>query len=289
MVEQVARLIANRLACGGDIFLPNVGSLFVVHHGAEQLSKQWIQPPYRRVEFTSQERGESLTDMIARAASCDADAAQTVYDRWLEQVRKEDTLTITGVGTLTHKTFTLVSEFERRLNPQGRAPMRLRRSSGVDWVLVLGMMAIVATAIVVGYYLMQEHFLRMQQPAEVAVASEPVVAETVDIVEPVASDSTTVVAVSAVGSVVPAVQSNELQTLVAGRHYVVMGVFLTRENAENAVKLFAGRQPDLNYTIYRFGSRFMVSGHVSDDKEKARDFIRNHSGRFSDMWVYSAR
>lgn len=289
MVEQVARLIANRLACGGDIFLPNVGSFYVVHHGAEQLSKRWIQPPYRSVDFTSQERGESLTDMIARAASCDADAARTVYDRWLEQVRKEDTLTITGVGTLTYKTFTLASEFERRLNPQGRAPMRLRRSSGVDWVLVLGMMAIVATAIVVGYYLMQEHFLRMQQPAEISIVSEPAVEETAEVVETVASDSTTVVPAPVVEPVVPTVQSSELQLLAAGRHYVVMGVFLTRENAENAVKLFAGRQSDLNYTIYRFGSRFMVSGHVSDDKEKARDFIRNHSDRFSDMWVYSAR
>ena len=122
MVEQVARLIGNRLACGGDVFLPNVGSLFVVHHGAEQLSRRWIQPPYRRVDFTSQERGESLPDMIARAASCDADTARTVYDRWLEQTRKETVLTIAGVGTLTYKNFAPVSEFERRLNPQGRAP-----------------------------------------------------------------------------------------------------------------------------------------------------------------------
>ena len=158
MVEQVARLIGNRLACGGDVFLPNVGSLFVVHHGAEQLSRRWIQPPYRRVDFTSQERGESLPDMIARAASCDADTARTVYDRWLEQTRKETVLTIAGVGTLTYKNFAPVSEFERRLNPQGRAPMRLRRSGSFDWVLVLGMMAIVAAALVVGYYLMQERF-----------------------------------------------------------------------------------------------------------------------------------
>lgn len=289
MVEQVSRLIANRLASGGDIYLPNVGSLYVVFQGAEQLSKRWVQPPYRRVDFTSQERGESLVDMIARAASCDADAARAVYDRWLEQTRQEEVLTVAGVGTLKFKNFTPVSEFERRLNPQGRAPMRLRRRGCVDWVMVLGVAAIVAAALVIGYYLMQNHFDRSTEMQTVGAAptgmSVVPTAPTVADSTATAQDSVQTVArnpIQPAKSVEPAVP-------VSGRHYVVLGVFQTRENAENAKKLFARRQADLDYAIYRLGNRFMVSCYVSEDETTARNFLRGHRGTFSELWVYSAR
>ncbi len=284
MAEQVARLIANRLAGGGDIFLPDVGSLFVVFHGAEQISKRRIQPPYRRVDFTSQERGESLPDLIARAASCDAATARSVYDRWLEQVRKEGTLTIAGVGTLTFKNFAPTSEFERRLNPQGRTPMRVRRSGGFDWVLLLGIAAILVVALVVGLNLMQNGCFRKQQVVE------PVVAEQV-VVEP-AAESVAEPAVSPVAdstAVVPVQQPTELTTPVSGRHYVVMGVFISLENAEKARTFFANQQPDWDYPIHRLGSRYMVTCFDSEDEAAARNFVRQHRGAFPDIWVHSAR
>ncbi len=281
MVEQVARLIANRLAGGGDVFLPDVGSLFVVFHGAEQISKRWIQPPYRRVDFTSQERGESLPDMIARAASCDAATARSVYDRWLEQTRKEETLTIAGVGTLKFKNFALTSEFERRLNPQGRAPMRVHRSSGFDWALLVGMAAILVVALVAGFYLIKNGCVRKQHVEETVVA-EQIVAESS--VNPVA-DSTAV----ASEAVAPVQQSAEPAIPVSGHHYVVMGVFNTPENAENARKYFAGQQPDWEYPIYRLGARYMVTCFDTEDEETARNFVRRHRGVFPDIWVHSAR
>ncbi len=281
MVEQVARLIANRLAGGGDVFLPDVGSLFVVFHGAEQISKRWIQPPYWRVDFTSQERGESLPDMIARAASCDAATARSVYDRWLEQARQEGTLTIAGVGTLTFKNFAPTSEFERRLNPQGRAPMRVHRSSGFDWALLVGMAAILVVVLVAGFYLIKNGCFRKQHLEEPVVA-EQVVAESS--VSPVA-DSTAV----ASAAVAPVQQSTEPTIPVSGHHYVVMGVFNTQENAESARKYFASQEPDWEYPIYRLGGRYMVTCFDSEDEETARNFVRRHRGVFPDIWVHSAR
>ncbi len=294
MAEQVARLIANRLAGGGAVFLPDVGSLFVVFHGAEQISKRWIRPPYRQVDFTSQERGESLPDLIARAASCDAAAARSVYDRWLEQTRKAETLTIAGVGTLTFKNFAPTSEFERRLNPQGRAPMRVRRSGGLDWAMLLGVAAILVVAIVVGLYLMQNGRFRKQQVVEPVVA-EQTVAEAA--AEPVAEAAVSLVADStevaqtevAPTAVVPVRQSTELAVPVSGRHYVVMGVFISLENAEKARAFFAKQQPDWDYPIYRLGSRYMVTCFDSEDEETARNFVRRHRGAFPDIWVHSAR
>lgn len=276
MVEQVARLIANHLAGGGALFLPDVGSLFVVFYGAEQISKRRIRPPYRRVDFTSQERGESLPDLIARAASCDAATARSAYDRWLGEVRKENTLTIAGVGTLTFKNFTPTSEFERRLNPQGRAPMRVRRSGGFDWVLLLGIAAMLVVALAVGLNLMQNGCSRKRQVVEPVVA-EQVVAEPA--VGPVA-DST---------AAVPVQQPTELTTPVSGRHYVVMGVFVSLENAEKARTFFAHQQPDWDYPIHRLGSRYMVTCFDSEDEAAARNFVRRHRGAFPDIWVHSAR
>ncbi len=297
MAEQVARLIANRLAGGGDIFLPDVGSLFVVFHGAEQISKRRIQPPYRRVDFTSQERGESLPDLIARAASCDAATARSVYDRWLEQVRKEETLTIAGVGTLTFKNFAPTPEFERRLNPQGRAPMRVRRSDGFDWVLLLGIAAILVVALVVGLNLMQNGCFRKQQVVEPVVAEQVVVEPAAVPVAEAAVDPVAEAAVSPVAdstaaaptTVVPVQQPTELTTPVSGRHYVVMGVFISLENAEKARTFFAAQQPDWDYPIYRLGSRYMVTCFDSEDEAAARNFVRRHRGVFPDIWVHSAR
>lgn len=294
MVEQVARLIANRLAGGGDIFLPEVGSLFVVFHGAEPISKRWIQPPYRQVDFTSQERGESLPDLIAQAASCDAATARSVYDRWLEQALKEETLTIAGVGTLAFKNFAPTSEFERRLNSQGRAPMRVRRSGGFDWVLLFGVAAILVVTLVVGLYLMQNSHSR-RQPVQEPVVAEQIVAGAV--AEPVAKAAETAatqvadsaaVAVVAPAAVVPVRQATELTTPASGRHYVVMGVFISQENAEKARKFFANQQPDWDYPIYRLGSRYMVTCFDSEDEETARNFVRRHRGTFPDIWVHSA-
>lgn len=289
MVEQVARLIANHLAGGGALFLPDVGSLFVVFYGAEQISKRRIRPPYRRVDFTSQERGESLPDLIARAASCDAATARSAYDRWLGEVRKENTLTIAGVGTLTFKNFTPTSEFERRLNPQGRAPMRVRRSGGFDWVLLLGIAAMLVVALAVGLNLMQNGCSRKRQVVEPVVAeqvvAEPAVSSVAEpAVGPVA-DSTAAVPTAAV----PIQQPTELTTPVSGRHYVVMGVFVSLENAEKARTFFAHQQPDWDYPIHRLGSRYMVTCFDSEDEAAVRNFVRRHRGAFPDIWVHSAR
>lgn len=53
-------------------------------------------------------------------------AAQEVYDRWLARAQEENLLTVEGVGVLAFKNFTPDEAFERRLNPQGREPVKIR-------------------------------------------------------------------------------------------------------------------------------------------------------------------
>ena len=103
--EQVGRIVGNVLAAGGAIYLPEVGSLHVERHRAQQLSRRTVQPPYRAVAFTSQQRGVSLVEEIARvlgtsgmAADEAEQTAREVYARWLGRAREGDTLTGFGGG-----------------------------------------------------------------------------------------------------------------------------------------------------------------------------------------------
>ncbi|HIY47362.1 MAG TPA: hypothetical protein IAA35_04900 [Candidatus Alistipes faecigallinarum] len=151
--EQVGRIVGNVLAAGGAIYLPEVGSLCVERRRAQQLSRRTVRPPYRAVEFTSQQRGVSLVEEIARvlgtsgmAADEAGQTAREVYARWLGRAREGDTLTVSGVGVLRFKHFTLDEAFDRRLNPQGHAPVKVRPAGRPDWVIWLGAVAIVAAA-----------------------------------------------------------------------------------------------------------------------------------------------
>lgn len=163
MVEQVNRLIGNRLAAGGELFLPGIGSLRTERRGARRISRRMIEPPCRMVAFSSQQQGETLPALIARAASCDEAAAQDIYARYLEQSLVDGVLTVDGVGVLKLKHFRMDEAFDRRLNPQGHAPMRIRALHRFDWALWCGVAAIAFAVIFGGYQFLM---LFPDQPAE---------------------------------------------------------------------------------------------------------------------------
>ena len=150
MTEQVARLIGNLLAGGGTLLLPGVGTLYAERQAARRIDRRHVVPPCRTVQFSSQERGTSLVDEIARVLKVNGvrpenpvPEAQKVYDRWIAQVREGDTLTIAGIGVLRFKDFRVDPEFDRRLNPQGHEPVRVQAPRRFDAVLWIGIVAIV--------------------------------------------------------------------------------------------------------------------------------------------------
>lgn len=172
MVEQVDRLIGNVLAGGGELFLPGVGSLYTVRQGAKRLSRRSVLPPYRTVTFSSQQRGASLVDEIARALAQAASAqdsdcpctpaenvaiepfgaqAQDIYDRWLGRTLADGVLTVSGVGVLKFKNFTTEEVFDRRLNPHGHEPVRIKSGHRFDWAIFVGGIALIVAAVIGGY------------------------------------------------------------------------------------------------------------------------------------------
>lgn len=150
MTEQVARLIGNLLAGGGTVFLPGIGTLYVERQAARRIDRRHVVPPCRVVQFSSQERGVSFVEEIARVLKVNGvqpenplPEAQKVFDRWIARVREGDTLTIAGIGVLRFKDFRIDPEFDRRLNPQGHEPVRVQAPRRFDAVLWIGVAVIV--------------------------------------------------------------------------------------------------------------------------------------------------
>lgn len=324
MMEQVGRLIGGLLAGGGEVFLPGIGSLYTERQPARRINRREVIPPHRFVQFTSQQRGASLVDEIARVLQINGaeaervqEMAQSVYDRWTARALESEVLTIEGVGVLKNKHFTPDEAFERRLNPQGRERVRVPRPRRFDWVCWIGVAAVVCAA-AIGIYAWQ--MFRVDTPDSVPMTRLVPARQTDSLAMVQQTDSTGVAATdsSLPTSVVTPAQSSEPSSeatsttsastpaptdrpvsadnatspaaLISGHHYVVLGVFSTMENARRAAAGAASSQEvAITCGVYRFGAKFMVSPFESNDPEACRLFIRAHADRFPDMWVYTAR
>lgn len=353
MVEQVNRLVGNLLAANSVVWLPDVGTLRVERQAARRLSRREVQPPVRLVNFSSQRSGESLVDAIARAARCDQATAEDIYARWLSRVRTENGVVMEGVGELKFKNFTPDEAFDRRLNPQGRRPMRVHTPRRLDWSVWVGLVAAVLAVGGLVYQFGLERNPLDEPEAEFVEVSEPAAGEALaagSAVEDAAAEAGGVVAAgndaaAATGNAAgtnaavasadaavkgaptgapaprsaeaanpsasapatsapsaaaqpsaqlaaapkPAAPAGEPLRMTSKRHYVVLGVYSTLENAERAAALAAKKEPAMRCTVYRFGGKFMVSPFESDDVEASRQFMRAGRSAFPEMWIYSAK
>lgn len=351
MVEQVNRLVGNLLAANSVVWLPDVGTLRVERQAARRLSHREVQPPVRLVNFSSQRSGESLVDAIARAARCDQATAEDIYARWLSRVRTENGVVMEGVGELKFKNFTPDEAFDRRLNPQGRRPMRVHTPRRLDWSVWVGLVAAVLAVGGLVYQFGLERNPLDEPEAEFVEVSEPAAGEALaagSVAEDAAAGEGGVVATgndaaaatgNAAGTIAagapadaaakgaptgapaprsaeaanpsvsapaasapaasaqpsaqvaaePAAPAGEPFRMTSKRHYVVLGVYSTLENAERAAAIAAKKEPAMRCTVYRFGGKFMVSPFESDDVEASRQFMRAGRSAFPEMWVYSAK
>lgn len=78
-------------------------------------------------------------------------------------------------------------------------------------------------------------------------------------------------------------------SLVAGRRYVVLGVFSTAENAARAIADAVAKDSSIRCSVYRFGAKLMVSPFDAADAESCTQFIRDKADRFPGMWTHTAK
>lgn len=319
--EEIGKLIANRLLQGDRVALPSVGSLRIERRPARQLSATRVEPPYRFVEFASAEEGVMLTEEIARVAGCEAALAEDACRRWL--ARNYDTttstLTIEGVGQLTQKSFRMDEAFARRLNPQGRQPVKVRRRSMPWWLwcsvtLLTIFLLFGALALWFDPLPLWSRFAGSDNgPAEgslpAAVSEEPFLTARPE--KPAAEPET---AAPAAGDPLPAPDTEApadphpaakpmmprqtppddpeaISRTESGKSYIVLGIFSTETNARRAVAAAsetAGAK-GLVFRIFRYGEKYLVSPGVYESRDEAQQaalLCRRQLGR-EDLWVYS--
>ncbi len=82
--------------------------------------------------------------------------------------------------------------------------------------------------------------------------------------------------------------TTQVQRMTSGRHYVVLGVYSTSENALRAVRM----QHEAGYTqseAYHYGQKFMVAIFSDDQMERCSQYAREQRRQYANLWIYTAR
>lgn len=367
IVEQVDRLVGNLLARRRAVRIEGVGSLTVERLAARRLSRTEMLPPRLEVRFTKNPLGQPLDELVAEAlrrANPKADEellrrrTGEIVARWLSCAADKEakTLTIGGVGSLQGDEFRMDEAFDRRLNPRGMQPVKIRRRSRFDWVTAFGLCAALFTAGGVAWWI-YEHGLPFGTPEQSVVHTSCPAPDAAQSAVPLRTTADTLAA-----AILPATGEEQTATngttttdddgndtqhanhttaadsrentsrhsgispapgtgsiaqrpetgperneesdrtphaarreadapasLASGRHYVVLGVFSTPDNAARAVRTAAEQEGTFRCGVYRFGGKYMVSPFESEDREACTLFIRAHAEQFPGMWTYTAR
>ena len=273
MVNEVNKLIYNTLAEHNAVVLPRVGSLGVVRRMAKMEGNRVVAPTFA-VEFSSAEEGVSLCDIIALVANISPSEAEDIYLRWLDKVKEDNTLTISGVGTLRDKSFVTDAELQKALNLADKTPIKIHSRSRKPYLAIA---AVVVALLGVGAYL----FLANDRVASpTPTPTEEVVLEEVIVAEPEPEPETEIEIETAP---VRWINSDDI------RHWVVVGSYSTMENAERAVEDILRRQDAECCDILTLGKMYAVAVYGSSDKEDCERFVRDNRDKFRQSWVHTPK
>lgn len=299
MVGEVNKIIFNALVSGKGVYLPEVGSLYIERQAAREISKNKLLSPRNVVRFSSREQLPSLIQMIIDVSSCSEELAVDIYYRWLDKVRESNVINIGGVGTLVDKSFRMDEEFSSTINPQGVRTLIIKHQSH-KWVFIFCALCVLIAGGVVAYTLLGdgEKFASKDNPSrennapsqtqdiqsdvqplhDAELVGEDAVNESEIQADDVAVRQEVSPAVSSVGKV---------SDVVENRFYVVAGVFSTRQNAERAIadilKKYSTLQCDI---IVNHKGKFLVTLCNGDTFDECQQFINEHVGLLSNLWVY---
>lgn len=273
MVNEVNKLIYNALAEYNAVTLPRIGSLSVVRREAKIEGGRVVAPTFA-VEFKSADDGVSLCNIIASVANISAAEAEDIYLRWLDKVKEGNTLTISGVGTLRDKSFIVDTTLTKTLNLGSSESLKIHTRSRKPYLLIA---AVVAILLGIGVYLFVANDRVatpiVEEPVTIAVAEtpEPIVEEVVEEV------------------VTPEPEPKRWVDSDDIRHWVVVGSYSTRENAERAMEDILSKQKAECCDILTLGKMFAVAVYGSEDKAECERFVRDNRHEFKQSWVHTPK
>lgn len=310
MKHEIDRLIANILLDEGEVYLPDVGTLILVRHGATLLSSKELQSPYRELRFTGERRGVSLVEHLCRTAELTEERAKDIYAEYLVRSQRDGVTTIEGVCTIADRRMQTDPLFESRVNPKGRGVVRVRpRTNHLIYLAVV--LCILLGFGVAGYRLYVDGvvergditFVRRAveraidsfvAPAEEAEKTEEAEAQPISAAEPIAEPakevSETATAQAAAQSAEQSVEPQSYPPLKRGYSYAVWGVYNEVENADEAMAWLDKRFPQLEARIYAYGDRYMLAVYELSSRSACGRKVSAMKSRyrsFRSVWVYT--
>lgn len=295
MVNEVNKIIYNRLVSDGALYIPDVGTLTLLREPAVYTSRKRIVSLRYFVDFTVDKASVSLVDIIADVASVDVATAEDICLRWLDKVRTEDGFTIEGVGILKSGHFTLDEALESQLCPFSVDYINITtRRRG--WAFAAVACVVLALCGVSAWWFMRDTATVEPQilVAEEIVVEESQIVET-EAVETIVEE--TEEQGSAAEQIAEIVETPEPEVVTPAdwrdneniRHWVVIGSYSTTENAERAIKEFETKSPDLMFSHIRLGSMYAVASYGSAEKTDCEEFVQNHKCNFAQLWIYTPK
>lgn len=269
MIAEVNKLISNTLVQGRDVSLPGIGTLIVRKNAASRASSTKMAPPCRTVTFTGEQRGESIISLIGSKAGVDNARAEQIFEQWLEQTKKEDVVTIEGVGVIANRKFTEDKALTALLNPAMKAVLLKPRRNWKPYLLVVLLLAVVAGVLAL-------LFCCKEEPV-VEVVPEPVV----EVVEPAPEPEPVVV------------KDPDVEDMTPGASYIVWGVFSQKQNALNYKRMIARKYGDIiTPTIYHHKDNTMYMLALAEKKSRNQcaiivEELQDIDGLFDDLWIFT--
>ena len=299
MVGEVNKIIYNMLISGRGVYLPEVGSLFIERQGARRISKERLLSPRNVVTYSTQEQAPSLVSEIVSVAGCSQEQAQDIYERWLSKTREGKTLTIGGVGVLNHRSFSTETQFGAAINPKGVKTLVIRRRSN-GWLYAICAVCVLVALGFFGYIMWGEELFGQSDKTAIP-ATELVAAQPVEGAE-LAADTTAVedapapcpmgggmASETSTSSTSTTAQTTaKTATAASGyAHYVVMGIFSTEQNAQNAVAQVKSKISDAECVVLPFKNKFMVTIFGSNNRSDCSAYAKSYKDIYPDLWVYN--
>ena len=316
MVNEVNSLIFNRLVEGGDILIPDIGTLRVVRTDARKIRGRRVEAPSYSIIYDNSFDGLSLVDIIISSAGIDRFEAEDIVRRWLDKSTIEKTLKIEGVGSLCSSQFTIDDDIYQVLNPNDRVVAIVHKRSKTPLIAAIVSLVVIISAALV--YIFDPFSLRgvisHNNTENQIIADANISTDFVDVTDDAANSGEHIAEVADSDNGSASVDVDNTQTSASClespsstsiehadedvphdwreyrvRHYVIFGSYSSVQNANVAISNIMRKNPSAQCKILPHGRLHAVAVFGSDNIDECKAFKRENRALYKDAWIHTPK
>lgn len=273
------QIIFDELTAQRAVLLEDIGYLKIENIPARIADKNSVIAPRKVVVYTPETpAGARNVINILESEGVDYQQARDQYYAWLADARKDGALRIYSAGVLKDGIFMPTAELDKKLNPDFRAAVIVKRNS-MAWLWIV-VIIVLALLVFLGFHFCGSTDNTDGRQQTVTVQTQkPAVEAVPDTV------STAVIPVDNG-------QGTGLNYPVPGRYYVVAGVFDIPENADRLINSLKRQFPDLTFEKFDYPGtrpdRTMVTVYSSTKHHETLNMRRELAWSYDlhDFWIY---